>query len=70
MKRCKAGLYRNQPCVESRCKPGHCLYCFEPMRDTTPATPLIGQCLDAEGDRRERCAPIHPSDLRGLRFKP
>lgn len=76
---CKGSLNRNQPCVESRCEPGRCLFCGMGMPDPHPTTPLLGQCLDAEGDRRHRCEPVptlspnerraHPSDLRRMRFR-
>lgn len=70
------------PCRESRVSPGTCVWCFRRIDEPDPAVVEgFRRILDATGETREqRLAkvtaalesepPIHPSDLRGLRFRP
>lgn len=57
------------PCRESRVSPGTCVWCFrriEPGQVVDPPGPPWTLSTRLPEDE----SPIHPSDLRGMRFKP
>lgn len=67
---CKGSLNRNQPCVESRCEPGRCLFCQSGMPDREQRCAVCRRWSCVCNDADDNAPPIHPSDLRGLRFRP
>jgi len=54
------------PCRESRISPGTCVWCF--CRIETGELDTAARELAAKLDAT--AAPAHPSDLRGMRFRP
>lgn len=62
------------PHRESHVSPGTCVWCFRRIptaEEYAERVAYVRTLLEAEPGRAERLeAPIHPSDLRGLRFRP